>query len=90
MRKYADNGYSVATLKEAVEEIKKSHDRKTVFIILGVIIAVIFALALGVGYLLKKRLVEDEKDWDDDFEDEFFEEHNDDIEHIEENPAEVQ
>ncbi len=88
MRKYIENGYPIATIKDAVEEIKRSHDRRTIFIILGVIITVVFFLSLGVVYLLKKRVKEEENDWYDDFEDEFFNEYEDeneevkDVEHV--------
>ncbi|WP_352400480.1 hypothetical protein [Anaerotignum sp.] len=76
MRKYFEVKPSFDDLKDRIVVLNNDRDdKKTLFIVLSVIAAVLAVVALGVVYLLKTKMDDEyDEDWDydwDDLEDEY-------------------
>ena len=64
MKKYFEVRPSFSDLKEKIVVLQDRDEKKTMFIVLAVVAAVLAVVTLGVVYLLKTKM-DDEYDWDD-------------------------
>lgn len=81
MKRFLDGTTSIEDLRRAVIDLQNREDKRTVYVFIGLIIALLVATTAGVIYLVKKRREDDfEDEWDMDWDDEF--EYDDEIEDV--------
>lgn len=69
MRKYFEIAPSIEDLKNKVVVIDKSDDKKTLYVMVGLVAAALAVVTLGVIYLLKNKLDQFDDEWDYDWDD---------------------